>query len=85
MPNEVIVQKCHRFGYDFALTATGCKLIEVETYAQMQAAISDSTVLMLFLGDALDNHPGETQVTVSEMVKLAKMDVRAPVAYVLFV
>ena len=27
MPNEVIVQKCHRFGYDFALKAMGCKFV----------------------------------------------------------
>jgi seryl-tRNA(Sec) selenium transferase len=74
MPNEVIVQKCHRFGYDFAIKASGGKLVEVETLEEMQAAISDNTVMMLFLGDALDNHPGQTQVPIATMTALANGD-----------
>jgi seryl-tRNA(Sec) selenium transferase len=50
----------------------GCKFVEVETHAEMKAAISPNTVLMLFLGDALDNHPGETQVSVAQMATLAR-------------
>ena len=72
MANEVIIQKCHRFGYDYAIKAMGGVFVEVETLAEMKAALSDKTVMMVFLGDALDNHPGETQVSVGEMAALAK-------------
>ena len=72
MPNEVIVQQCHRFGYDYAITASGGKLVEVETLEEMKAAISDKTVMMMFLGDALDNHPGETKVPMATMAALAQ-------------
>ena len=71
MPNEVIIQKCHRFGYDYAIKASGGKLVEVETLEEMKAAISQNTVMMIFLGDALDNHPGETQVPMPTMAALA--------------
>ena len=71
MPNEVIIQKCHRFGYDYAIKASGGRLVEVETLEEMKAAISENTVMMIFLGDALDNHPGETQVPMPTMAALS--------------
>ena len=74
MPNEVIIQKCHRFGYDFAIQASGGKLVEVETLEELKAAISGNTVMLFFLGDALDNHPGETQVSMATMATLAAGD-----------
>jgi hypothetical protein len=45
--------------------------VEVETMAELNAAISEKTVMMLFLGDALDNHPGETKVSSAEMAAIA--------------
>ena len=77
MPNEVVVQNCHRFGYDYAMKAMGAKFVEVQTLSEMQAAISDKTVMLLFLGDAVDNHPGQTQVSVSQMAALSKANGRA--------
>jgi L-seryl-tRNA(Ser) seleniumtransferase len=48
LKNEVIVQKTHRTCYDNQITACGAKLIEVETSADLERAITDRTVLMLF-------------------------------------
>lgn len=52
MKSEVIIQKTHRFGYDHAVRNCGVKLVEVETSAEMESAISEKTAMMLFLNYA---------------------------------
>jgi L-seryl-tRNA(Ser) seleniumtransferase len=52
LKNEVIVQKTHRVGYDHAIRNAGVKLIEVETRAELEAAISEKTAMMFFLNFA---------------------------------
>ena len=64
MKNEVIVQACHRQGYDRAVEAVGTQLIEVTTHAELEAAYSDRTAMLLIFGDAAER--GE--ITVKEMV-----------------
>ena len=49
MRNEVIVQRTHRFSYDHAVRACGIRMIEVETAAELEAAISERTAMLLFL------------------------------------
>ncbi len=49
MKSEVIVQKSHRFPYDHMIRNCGVKLIEVETRAQLEAAINERTAMLLFL------------------------------------
>lgn len=68
MPDEVIVQKSHRHVYDHAVRMVGVKLIEVETLAEMEAAITDRTALLLIFGDAADRG----QVSVAQMAHLGK-------------
>jgi len=41
--SEVIVQKSHNVGYVHALTNTGIKVVEVETAAEMEKAITGKT------------------------------------------
>jgi L-seryl-tRNA(Ser) seleniumtransferase len=48
MKTEVIVQKSHRYGYDHAVRNCGVKMIEVETAAELERAISANTAMMLF-------------------------------------
>jgi seryl-tRNA(Sec) selenium transferase len=48
MKNEVIIQKAHRFGYDRAVRNCGVRLVEIETPADLERAISDRTAMMLF-------------------------------------
>jgi L-seryl-tRNA(Ser) seleniumtransferase len=48
MKNEVIVQKSHRYGYDHAVRNCGIKLVEVETVAELEAAVNPKTAMMLF-------------------------------------
>src|SRR5215211_4524880 len=48
MKSEVIMQKTHRFGYDHAVRNCGVKIVEVETAAELEAAITPQTAMMLF-------------------------------------
>ena len=48
MKSEVIIQKSHRYGYDHAVRNCGIKMIEVETAAEMEAAINSKTAMALF-------------------------------------
>ena len=57
MKNEVIVQAAHRFGYDRAIRNTGVRLVEVQTRAELEAAIGDRTAFLFFLNNA--NNRGE--------------------------
>lgn len=52
MKREVIIQKSHRFGYDHAVRNCGTHLIEVETREELENAVNDQTVMMLFLNYA---------------------------------
>ena len=49
MKNEVVLQKVHRNGYDHAIRNCGVRLVEVETAAEMESAISDRTAMLFFL------------------------------------
>ena len=49
MRNEVILQKSHHTCYDNQLTDVGVKLIDVETPADVERAVSERTALMFFM------------------------------------
>jgi D-glucosaminate-6-phosphate ammonia-lyase len=49
MKSEVIMQKGHMVGYSQALTNTGCKIVYVETVADVEKAINEKTALLWFL------------------------------------
>ena len=51
-PREVLIQKSHRYGYDHAVRACGVRMVEVETAADVDAAVNERTVMMLFFNDA---------------------------------
>jgi D-glucosaminate-6-phosphate ammonia-lyase len=48
MKTEVIMQKSHRFGYDHAIRNCGVKIVEVETAAELEAAVNPQTAMLLF-------------------------------------
>ncbi|HYZ83566.1 MAG TPA: aminotransferase class V-fold PLP-dependent enzyme [Bryobacteraceae bacterium] len=52
MKNEVIMQKAHRYGYDYAVKAVGMKFVEVETREQLESAVGPQTAMMLFFNAA---------------------------------
>jgi L-seryl-tRNA(Ser) seleniumtransferase len=52
MRSEVLVQKSHRYGYDHAVRATGIRMVEIETVAELEAAAGGGTAMMLFFNDA---------------------------------
>lgn len=68
MKNEVIIQKAHRYGYDHAIRNCGVKLVEVETAADLEAAVNGNTAMMMFLNE---NEPAG-QIKSEEFVALAK-------------
>ena len=49
MKTEVIIQKRHRFGYDHAVRNCGIRFVEVETREDLERALNERTVMMLFL------------------------------------
>lgn len=54
MKSEVIIQKAHEIVYNHALKNTGCKLIYVETAAEVEQAINEKTALLHFLNIEAD-------------------------------
>ena len=48
LKHKVIVQRAHRIGYDHAVTATGAKLVEVETLDDLEKAADDHTAMLMF-------------------------------------
>lgn len=68
MKSEVIMQKSHRFGYDHAVRNCGVTIVEVETAAQLEAAISPKTAMMLFY----NNNNSVGQIRDEEFVRLGK-------------
>lgn len=66
MKTEVIIQKSHRYGYDHAVRNCGIRFVEVETRDQLERAITDRTVMMLFYNrnDAIG------QIKAAEFVEL---------------
>lgn len=68
MKNEVIVQKLHRYGYDHAVRVCGVKMVEVETAADVDRAVSPRTAMMLFY----NNNDPVGQIRAEEWVRLGK-------------
>ncbi len=59
MPNQVIIQKSHRFNYDHAVRNCGTTFVEVETPEQLRAAVNPQSAMMLFFNAA--DPPGQIQ------------------------
>lgn len=68
MRNQVIVQSNHRHGYDHAVRMVGVEMIDVETRADLEAAISDRTAMLLIFGDAAERG----KISVAEMAEIGK-------------
>jgi L-seryl-tRNA(Ser) seleniumtransferase len=68
MKSEVIMQKSHRFGYDHAVRNCGVTIVEVETAAELEAAITPRTAMMLFY----NNNNSVGQIRDEEFVRLGK-------------
>jgi L-seryl-tRNA(Ser) seleniumtransferase len=68
MKSEVIIQRSHRYGYDHAVRNCGVRMVEVETRAELEAAISSRTAMMLFFNDA----DPRGQVRIEEFVALGR-------------
>lgn len=64
---EVIIQRSHRFAYDHAVRNTGAKLVEVEGREEMERAINENTVMMLYF-----NAAGRSSVEREEFVAIGK-------------
>ena len=54
MKSEVICQNAHKIDYNHALTNTGCKMVYVDTVADVEKAINEKTALMHFLNIEAD-------------------------------
>lgn len=68
MKSEIICQNAHKIDYNHALTNTGCKLVYVDTVADVEKAINEKTALMHFLNIEAD----KGQIKPEEWVALGK-------------
>ena len=68
LKTECIIQKSHRYGYDHAVRNVGLQMVEVETAAELERAISPRTAVMLFFN--ANNNLG--QIKDEEFVRLGK-------------
>lgn len=68
MKTEVIIQKSHRFAYDHAVRNCGIRFVEVETREELERAVNDRTVMMLFL----NNSDPIGQIKAAEFAELGK-------------
>jgi L-seryl-tRNA(Ser) seleniumtransferase len=68
LKNEAVIQKAHRNGYDHAVRNVGLRLVEVETPAELERAVSARTALLLFCNDL---EPAG-QIKVEEFARLGK-------------
>lgn len=64
---EVIIQETHRFSYDHAVRNTGVKMVEVDGPEELEEAINERTVMMLFF-----NAAGEHSVSHEQFVQIGK-------------
>jgi D-glucosaminate-6-phosphate ammonia-lyase len=68
LKTEVIIQKSHRYGYDHAVRNCGVNMVEVETAAELESAVSKRTAMMLFFN--ANNNEGK--IKDEEFVRLGK-------------
>lgn len=68
MKSEVLIQKAHRFGYERAVRNCGVRLVEVESRADVERAVSERTAMMLFY----NNNNAEGQIHHEEFVELGR-------------
>ena len=74
MKRECIIQKAHRYPYDFALQAAGATIVEVEGRAQLLNAISERTALIFGLPRhvALSGTMATEVLQPPELIEIAK-------------
>jgi L-seryl-tRNA(Ser) seleniumtransferase len=68
LKSEVICQNAHKIDYNHALTNTGCKMVYVDTVADVEKAINEKTALLHFLNIEAD----KGQIKHEEWVALGK-------------
>lgn len=68
MKTEVIIQKSHRYGYDHAVRNCGIRFVEVETREELERAVNDNTVMMLYFNAA----EPQGQIRAAEFAELGR-------------
>jgi len=72
MKTQVVIQKRHRNGYDHAVRNTGVKIVEVETRAELEAAVRGPVAMMYFLGGSSHDWEWETPIPLAECLEVTK-------------
>jgi len=67
LKNEVLILKAHRYGYDHAVTATGAKMVEIDSAADFARAAGPRTAMALYF-----NASEKGNVSAEEWVALGK-------------
>src|SRR6185437_5483007 len=67
-PNRVVMPKNQRFAYDQAIRAVGTHIVEVETIAELDAALEEPVVMFAVLG----THEAQAAVRLEDIVARAR-------------
>ncbi len=68
MKKEVIMQKSHVIGYAHAIKNCGVSIVEVETSAELEAAINEDTAMLWFL----NSHNFKGNIQYKEFIEIGK-------------
>jgi len=68
MRDEVVMQRAHRNSYDRAILAAGARMVEVETLADLRAAVGERTAMVAITGDQA--HMG--RISVEDTISVAR-------------
>lgn len=68
LPNEVLIPRGHRNGYDHAIRNAGARLVEVETAADALAALGDRTAMLVYF----NVHAPEGRIKAEEFAALGR-------------
>jgi L-seryl-tRNA(Ser) seleniumtransferase len=72
MKTEAVIQKAHRNGYDHAIRSAGVRIVEVDTPAELDAALARGPALMYFLGGTSHDWEWETPLNLDVCVAACK-------------
>jgi len=70
MKTEVVIQKVHRNGYDHAIRNAGVRIVDVESEAELTAAMRDQTAMMYFLGGTSHDFSYETPIPLERCLEI---------------
>jgi L-seryl-tRNA(Ser) seleniumtransferase len=68
MPNRVVMVRNQRFAYDQAIRMIGTRIVEIDTHAELEAALAEPVAMIAALG----THEAQSRVRLEDLVAAAR-------------